>query len=660
MDSAQTADEPGGSSHSGPGLSGADLEAVLQALPTGALLVDASGVIVAANDLVERMFAVARCALVGRAVESLIPRQIRGEHAGMRASFMVGERPTRMGHGRELAALRSDGTVFPVEVGISRISALGGPLVLATVHDISARKAREEALRTSEERFLQLVGNIREVFWLVDPAGARLVYLSPVSESLFGRSPEELMASPDGLLDAVHPDDRERVSRCFSADGIEDCEVEYRAVRPDGEVRWVRGHAYPVRDATGRLIRVAGVAEDVTERRQLEARLRQTQKMESVGLLAGGVAHDFNNWLTVIAGNSDALLSELADHDPLRELVHEIRQAGERAATLTRQLLAFSRQQVMEPRVIDLGAVVTDTERMLRRLLGEQVTLVTSVAPSLRCVVADAGLMGQVLLNLSLNARDAMPAGGMLSIDLRDVTLDEEHARVNPSIKPGRFVRITVSDSGVGMSPEVRARLFEPFFTTKGPGKGTGLGLAVVHGIVTQSGGHIDVRSEPDAGATFEVFLPAVDARAPVERVALTPKSLNGHESVLLVEDEDTVRRVAYRALVARGYDVLQASGAEEAMELLEARGGTVDALVTDVVMPRIGGRELAEMVTRRCPSVRVLFTSGYAADAVVRHGVLQAEVAFLQKPYTSQSLVAKVREVLDRDAPLVESDARK
>ena len=630
------------------------------ALPTGALLVDASGTIVAANNLVETMFAVDRGALVGHTVESLIPGQFRGAHAAMRASFMVGERPTRMGQGRELSALRRDGTVFPVEVGISRMSSQAGALVLATVHDITARKARDEALRTSEERFLQLVGNIREVFWLVDPDGARLLYLSPVSESLFGRTPEELMASPGGLLDAVHPDDRARVARCFSAEGIEDCEIEYRALRPDGAVRWVRGHAYPVRDATGRLIRVAGVAEDVTERRQLEARLRQTQKMESVGLLAGGVAHDFNNWLTVIAGNSDALLSELADHDPLRELVHEIRQAGERAATLTRQLLAFSRQQVMEPRVIDLGAVVSDTERMLRRLLGEQVALTTAVAPTLSCVVADAGLMGQVLLNLSLNARDAMPSGGHLSIDLRDVVLDEEHARLNPSIKPGRFVRITVSDSGTGMSPEVRARLFEPFFTTKGPGKGTGLGLAVVHGIVSQSGGHIEVRSEPDAGATFEVFLPAVDGRPAVERVAPTPRSLNGHESVLLVEDEDTVRRVAYRALVARGYDVLQADGAEEAMELLEARGGTVDALVTDVVMPRIGGRELAEMVTRRCPTVRVLYTSGYAADAVVRHGVLQAEVAFLQKPYTSQSLVAKVREVLDRDAPLVESTPRK
>ncbi len=633
---------------------------MLQALPTGALLVEASGRIAAANDLVERMFGVEAGGLVGHTVESLIPTPVRDEHAAMRTSFMVGERPSRMGQGRELAALRRDGAVFPVEVGLSRISSELGPLVLATVHDISARKARDEALRTSEERFLQLVGNIREVFWLVDPIGARLVYLSPVSEGLFGRSPEEIMASPGGLLDAVHSEDRPRVARCFSAEGIEDCEIEYRAVRPDGAIRWVRGHAYPVRDATGRLIRVAGVAEDVTERRQLEARLRQTQKMESVGLLAGGVAHDFNNWLTVIAGNSDALLSELADHDPLRELVQEIRQAGERAATLTRQLLAFSRQQVMEPRVIDLGAVVTDTERMLRRLLGEQVTLVTSVAPGLSCVVADAGLMGQVLLNLSLNARDAMPSGGRLSIDLGDVTLDDEHARVNPGVKPGRYVRITVTDSGVGMSPEVRARLFEPFFTTKGPGKGTGLGLAVVHGIVTQSGGHIEVRSELDAGATFELFLPAVEARAPVERAALAPRSLSGHESVLLVEDEDTVRRVAYRALVARGYDVLQANGAEEAMELLDARGGTVDALVTDVVMPRVGGRELAEMVTRRCPTVRVLFTSGYAADAMVRHGVFQAEVAFLQKPYTSQSLVAKVREVLDRDAPLVESDLRK
>jgi PAS domain S-box-containing protein len=391
-----------------------------------------------------------------------------------------------------------------------------------------------------------------------------------------------------------------------------------------------------------------GIVRDISERKALEAQLQQSQKMEAFGQLAGGVAHDFNNLLTVISGYSDMLLTVLPPDDVNRQMIDEIHRAGERATSLTRQLLAFTRQQVLEPRIVDLNAIIQDTDSMLRRLIGEDVQFSTVLREGLSAVRVDTGQIEQVLLNLAVNARDAMPRGGKLTVETSDVELLGGYVRQHPESRPGRFVMLAVSDTGVGMPAEVKTRIFEPFFSTKG-GKGTGLGLAVVQGIVKQSGGAVEVYSEVGVGTTFKIYLPAA-AGAPVLPAEVgAQRSPRGVETILLVEDEPGVRQLAQVALQGFGYRVLAAASGSAALRLMGAgRRDEVQLLVTDVVMPGISGRQLAETLRADYPGLKVLFLSGYTDDAVVRHGVLQAHVAFLQKPFTPISLARKVREVLD------------
>jgi hypothetical protein len=393
-----------------------------------------------------------------------------------------------------------------------------------------------------------------------------------------------------------------------------------------------------------------GIVRDISDKKRLEAQLHQSQKMEAFGQLAAGVAHDFNNLLTVISGYSDLLLTKLPPDDPKTKMVAQVRRAGDRAASLTRQLLAFSRQQVLEPKVLDLNVIVTDIEKMLRRLIGEDVQFTIVLGKAISSVKVDAGQIEQVIINLAVNARDAMPQGGKLTIETSDAELDESYAASHPEARAGRFVMIAISDTGCGMAQEVKARIFEPFFTTKGVGQGTGLGLAVVHGIVKQSGGNIDVYSEVGVGTTFRIYLPAVEQQPRISSAHGQELPSRGFETILLVEDEESVRELATFVLQGCGYTVMTAPEGLAALQLMESCRQQIHLLVTDVVMPHMGGRKLAEILLAAYPELRVLFMSGYTDDAVVRHGVLQANTNFLQKPFTPNSLAKKVRDVLDHE----------
>ncbi len=389
----------------------------------------------------------------------------------------------------------------------------------------------------------------------------------------------------------------------------------------------------------------------MTERKKLEAQLLQSQKMEAVGQLAGGVAHDFNNLLTGIIGYTDLMLMGANLDEESCSSLHEIRGAASRAAALTRQLLAFSRRQLLQPRIIDLNGLVADMENMLRRLIGEDIDLMIALAPDVGRIKADRSQVEQVILNLVVNARDAMPRGGRLTIDTTNVVLDESYVGDHVGVEPGKYVRLAVSDTGCGMEPDVQARIFEPFFTTKAVGKGTGLGLSTVYGIVKQSNGHIALYSEPGAGSTFKLYLPRVDSGAAVEEANARTRALpRGNETILLVEDNEVVRKATSQMLRQNGYDVLEASEAIEAIGVFEGALRPVHLLLTDVIMPGLNGRELAERLTSRAPNLRVLFMSGYTDDAISRHGGLSDDIVFLEKPFACDALIAKVQEALRRE----------
>ena len=407
----------------------------------------------------------------------------------------------------------------------------------------------------------------------------------------------------------------------------------------------------PIHDSVGAIVKYVAVTHDVTHERQLEEQLRQAQKMEAIGRLAGGIAHDFNNLLTVIGGYSGLVQEELAEASPVRANVDEIARATRQAAALTSQLLAFSRKQVLIPQVIYPNGLVRAVENILARLVGEDIELRAFLDPDVGDIKADPGQIEQVFLNLAANARDAMPTGGKLTIETSNKILDDGYALKNPDVRPGEYVRIAVSDTGQGMDPEVLSHIFEPFFTTKAQGKGTGLGLSTVYGIVTQSAGHITCDSEPGKGTTFSIYFPrTAEARDRTaartgERIAVS----GGSETILLVEDEEIVRRFTRTVLERNGYTVIAASGGKEALAIVESRECEVALLVTDVVMPQMSGAELAKRLSLVCPKAKVLFASGYTGNVIVHHGMLDPGIDFIQKPFRSQEFLAKIREILDR-----------
>ena len=515
--------------------------------------------------------------------------------------------------------------------------------------DITERHAAVEALRTTEERMRFALTNAGVGIWDMDYTTG-VARMSEILEGLYGLAPGTFGGTLDDFIQRVHPDDRPAFldTLAKATTSGEDFSTLHRTVWPDGTVRWLSNAGRIQLGENGEPLRGVGISLDVTERRTLEEQYHQAQKMEAVGRLAGGVAHDFNNLLTAILGYCQLLLADLDPRDPRRADVNEIHSAGERAARLTRQLLTFSRKQIVEPRLLHLNDVVTNMRGLLGRLIGEDVAIVVNLRPDLMPLTADPGQMEQIVLNLAVNARDAMPNGGTLTIETANVDLDRHYTNRHFSVKPGSYVVLTVTDTGAGMTPEVQSRLFEPFFTTKAMGKGTGLGLATVHGIVMHCGGSVDIYSEVGRGTSFKVYLPLGDpSTATHEAPRPVAASRGAGETVLVVEDADGLPRLAKRMLERQGYRVLLASNAGEALQQFDDTP-SIDVVLTDVIMPGGSGPDLTRQLISRQPDLKVIYMSGYTEDAITHHGVLAPGVAFIQKPFTANTLGQKIREVLD------------
>ena len=498
----------------------------------------------------------------------------------------------------------------------------------------------------SERHFDDWEKHVRDFFYIREPNGGPILYVSPAYERIWGRSVESLYHDPNSWSQALHPEDAERIIKLASRpDGFQD---DYRIIQPTGEVRWIRSRTYPVLDTSGAISRIAGFSEDITEWKRLEQQLIQSQKMDAVGRLAGGIAHDFNNLLTVINGYS-ALLEERTDlPEAVRADLDSIHKAGKRAALLTSQLLAFSRKQPLKLSSINLMAALMEVEPILRRLIREDVELSIAPGPRELCICADATQIEQVLLNLVINARDAIEHKGTITIETREEYFDAGRALMHPGCATGLYVMLAVSDNGRGMDAETQDRIFEPFFTTKPEGQGTGLGLATVYGVVKQCGGSIWVYSEVGVGTTFRVYFPLSPQVAPaaVKAGADRPKQ-RGTATILMVEDDDQVRALASTALKARGYKVFSAENGEQALKVAAELTMPVDILITDVIMPKMGGPELVGKISPLRPEMRVLYITGYTENAIIPLGTVPAGVQLLAKPFTPNMLAQKVSEML-------------
>jgi PAS domain S-box-containing protein len=522
--------------------------------------------------------------------------------------------------------------------------------VFAVYQQVQIYRMRRRLLER-EELFRLISENAADMIAVVGVDGQR-VYNSPSYQKILGYSLEELQRT--SALEQVHPEDRQKIIDAGEEAKREGVgrRIEYRMRHKDGSWRVLESTASAVRDSAGKVQNLIIVNRDITDRRSLEEQFRQAQKMEAIGRLSGGVAHDFNNLLGVIIGYAEILTESTNNAEIVQGSADEILKAGKRAASLTRQLLAFSRQQVLELKVLDLNAVVVDMEKMLLRLIGEDVELTTLLDPKLGRIKADAGQLEQVVMNLAVNARDAMPEGGKLIIQTVNFQMDEHFVRRYPyPVKPGAYARLTVQDTGTGMDAPTQARIFEPFFTTKEKGKGTGLGLSTVYGVVKQSGGYIEVQSEIGKGTTFIIYMPTVEAAIETDATVHENAAGKGVETILLVEDEAALRTLSRNLLQLGGYTVIEAQNGNEALEIVEKHQGTIHLLLTDVVMPGISGRELAKKLTLQRPDLKVVYMSGYTGQAVGDNEVLGKRSFFLQKPFSRQSLTQKVREALDSTA---------
>lgn len=522
--------------------------------------------------------------------------------------------------------------------------------LIGIVHDITKRKQAEEEHQENERRLQMALAASQMGVWELNPTTGSY-YWSPECYQLLGFDNQD---NPlQDIFQALHPDDKVRIQELINRaiENLENYAAECRCVRASGEIRWMMMRGQVVVDQEQQLQRIVGVIQDITDRVHLEEQLRQAQKMEAIGQLAGGIAHDFNNLLTVISGYSNLLLAKLSPEDTNHPYIKNIYEAGERASALTRQLLAFSRKQVLEPKLVDLHLIIENIESMLRRLIGEDIALITLLAAEKRHVKLDPHQFEQVIVNLAVNARDAMPTGGLLTIETRNVFLDDYYCSLHADVNAGHYLRVAVTDTGEGISSEVQKRIFEPFFTTKATGKGTGLGLATVFGIVKQSNGHIKVYSEVGVGTCFKIYLPL--AQQDIVTIAQhAPKNeQSGSETILLVEDDESVRTITELALQEHGYHVITSTNANQALEIIQHHHGEITLLLTDVIMPQMNGTSLVQRLKEMQPALKVLYMSGYTDDAIVRHSIINQESAFINKPFSPVALAHKVREVLDGES---------
>jgi len=625
---------------------------LLEAAPDAMVVVDQSGKIVLLNVQAEKQFGYHRDELVGQPVKNIIPEGFAERLIADALRSAADALAQQIGTGIELSGRRKDGTEFPIEIMLSPLESTEGILVTAAIRDISVRREADAALRRTSQ-LLQASQSMAQVGgWEVDPVD-NTMFWTDETYRIHDTSPAEYTPTLATAIQYYAPESIPIITAAVqeAVDHGTPFDLELELITAKDRRIWVHTKGTVTMDQ-GRTVKITGVFHDITEQRQLETQLRQAQRLEVVGQLAGGIAHDFNNLLTAIRGYTELVQRKLGPGDQNRADLDQVLGASDRAVELTRQLLAFSRRQVLQPKVVDPGELVAGIAPMLRRLLGEHIELVTYAAPNLGRVKVDPSQFEQIIVNLAVNARDAMPEGGKLRIETTNVELGMAYATSHPGVTPGLYVALTVSDTGSGMSEEVKAHIFEPFFTTKEPGKGTGMGLATVYGIAQQSGGSIYLYSEPGYGTSFKIYLPRVDdAAGAVASPVPTAVTPTGSETILLVEDEETVRAYAVRILSEQGYVVLEASSGAAALALVAAHPGPIDLLVTDVVMPGLQGHQLAEQLGDIRPGLRVLYVSGFTESSVVDQGVVGEGIAFLPKPYTVDALGRAVRLVLDKQA---------
>lgn len=662
---------------------------LLESAPDAMLIVNAAGQITVANAQTEKMFGYRREELLGQPVEMLVPTRHRAAHPGHRATFAASPRLRPMGAGLELDGVRKDGTEFPVEISLSPVPAEDGVRVISAIRDISDRKKLEEELRQAkrelegrvEARTTELVrmnqtleaeikrrgraqdelGRERDrakryldiagvALLALDRAG-RITLINKKGQMLLGYTESELLGKNwfDTCMPAhVRADAESTFQKLLAGELIERWEGPV-LTRGGGE-RLVSWYNSLVRDGVGNILGTLSSGEDITERKRLEAQLRQSHKMEAIGRLAGGIAHDFNNLMGVILGDSQLLLADPKLDDTQRNAIEEIKEAGDRTASLTRQLLAFSRKQFLEPRVLNLNDSLAGFQSMVERLVGPQINLIFKLQPELGLVLADPSQILQLVLNLLVNARDSMPHGGQITIETANADLDMGFAAAHPGTQPGPHVLLSVTDNGEGMDQETMAHIFEPFFTTKQDGQGSGMGLAIVYGIVEQSGGTIWAYSELRQGTVFKIYLPRVTGTAEASSEAETAEELpQGSETILLVEDAGLLRRVTREFLQRIGYTVLTAADGLEAIETSRQYRNRIHLLLTDLAMPGMNGQELADRLLTDRPEMKVLYTSGYVGKVTQQLDTANLTGAFIEKPYTWEGLARKVRRLLDQ-----------